>query len=190
MILDLRDEICFVHRTIKRVDGGFLPVSGLMQVIDEKEAAAKSKTRRSLATEVKSDLREMIKKAARLIDDLLVQYIPSDDSMDQHVPPEVFVMLEEIAVYISFAISCFTKPASDFFSSTMLSMTARTQSRARGYSTDSDVMHSDGNSVDTQDVLVDTLERLQDVCESFGAVPAHPDWLDTNCQLWEGISAE
>ena len=100
--------------------------------------------------------------------------------MDQKVPPEVFVLLEEIAAYISFAISSFTKPAADFFSSTMLSVTERIQNRDRGYSTDSETMHSECNSVDSQDALVDTLERLQDVCESFGAVPAHPDWLDSN----------
>lgn len=185
LLLQLRDEMCLVHRKIKMVYGEMVHGTTLMRVIEEKE---KSNMQRSSAVEVNILLRVMIKKASKIIDALLLKFVPSDMSMNQHIPPEVFCLLEACAVYVSFTISSYTKPSCDFFSSTMLSMTSRARNRARGYSTDSEAMHSEGGSVDSQDALVDTIERLQDVCEFLGAAPAHPDWLEKSCRLFEGAS--
>jgi Putative zinc finger in N-recognin (UBR box) len=186
IVLQLRDEICLVQRIIKKVHGEILSGTTLMRVIEEKEKAS---SQRASAVEVKNLLRGMIKKASKLIDALLGKFVPPDETMDQQIPAEVFCLFEACAVYLSFAISSYTKPSVDFFSSTMLSMTSRARNRARGYSTDSEAVHSEGGSVDSQDALVDTLERLQDVCECLGAVPAHPDWLDKDSRLFETITA-
>jgi len=190
VLLQLRDDISVVHRLALRASGLFHPTSTLSKAIDLKDSGTKEQSQQTLKSEVGRQLRAMITKASRLVDKLVERYIPSDGTMDQHIPPEVFCIFEACAAYISFAVASYTKPRSDFFSSTMLFMTERAvRNRDRGYSTDSE-MHSDGGgSEESNDALVETMERFQDVCDSVGAAPAHPDWLDKECRLWEGVTA-
>lgn len=184
LILQLRGEMCLVQRKVKGVHGERVRSTTLIRAIEVKEKANSLQTS---AVEVNGLLRGMIRKASKLVDALLRKFVPSDVSIDQNIPPEIFCLLEACAVYLSFAVSSYTKSSRDFFSSTLLSMTSRTRNRARGYSTDSDAMLSKGGSVGSHDEA-DTLERLQDVCECLGAVPAYPDWLDNSCRLLESVS--
>lgn len=187
ILLQLRDDVSLVHRLALRATSSFHPTSTLSKAIDLKDTAAKMKSHQTLTTEVKSQLRIMIKKASRLVDKLLDLYVPTDSSMDQDIPPEVFCIFEACSAYISFAVSSYTKPKCDFFSSTMLSMTERSRRERDGCSSDSEG-RSDGGSEASNDALVDTMERFQDVCDCVGAAPAHPDWLDKECRLWDGVS--
>jgi hypothetical protein len=189
VILELRDDVCLVHRLIMKLHGAFSPTSGLMRVIEEKERSLRSRVQRSLASDVKSNLGFMIQKACKLADNLLSKYsLENTSSNSDFTATELPVLLEMIAIYVSFAVSSCTKPRNDFFSMLMLSMTERTERRA--CSTDSVSVHSEESSHASQSVLADALERLQEICETFGAVPAHPDWLDIECHLLESFSYE
>jgi len=186
----LRDDVANVHRLALRASDSFHPTSTLLKAIDQMDTALKNNSQQSLKAEVAIQLRLMIKKASKLVEKLQEQYIPADASMNQEIPPEVFCILEACAAYISFAVSSYTKPKFDFFSTVMSTMTERAvRSRDRGYSSDSADNHSDGGSDESNDALVDTMERMQDVCDCVGAAPAHPDWLDKECRLLEGMSA-
>ena len=48
-------------------------------------------------------------------EDLLNRFVPDDSTMNQEIQPQVHVLLEGLTVYLSFAISSYTKPSSDFF---------------------------------------------------------------------------
>lgn len=191
LILELRNEICIVHRFIQRSDGDSSE-SSLLFAIDASETMSEAAASQLWAARGKQTLRRMILKASALIDMLLQRFVPDDSNLDQDVPPEVFSLLEALSAYISFAITSHSKPENDFFSLTLSKMEDRRSvpKRDRGYSSESEHVASNAGSADSQDVLFDAVERLQEVCSAFGAVPAFPDWLDVGCRFRDDIDAE
>jgi Putative zinc finger in N-recognin (UBR box) len=180
VILELRDEMCLAQYKMKRLHGELDLSTTLVRARDEKLRA-----HRASKVELGNLLREMIKKASHMVEEILQKFVHTEEFV---VPPAVFCLLEACCVYISMAISMFTRPSSDFFSTTMLELASQSKGRTRGYSTDSEGLHSEGGSVDSRGALVDTVERLQEVCDFLGAAPAHPDWLDKNCRLMDYIT--
>jgi hypothetical protein len=191
LILELRNEICIVHRFIQRSDGDSSE-SSLLHAIDASETMSEAAASQFWAARGKQTLRRMISKASALIDMLLQRFVPDDSNLDQDIPAEVFSLLEALSAYISFAIASHSKPENDFFSLTLSKMEdgRSVPKRDRGYSSESEHVTSNAGSADSQDVLFDAVERLQEVCSTFGAVPAFPDWLDVDCRLRDDINAE
>jgi hypothetical protein len=177
LILELRDEMCLAQYKMKRLHGELDLSTTLVRARDEKLRA-----HRASKVELGNLLKEMLKKASSMVKEILQKYVHGEESV---LPPAVFCLLEACCVYISMAISMFTRPSSDFFSTTMFELASQSKGRTRGYSTDSEGLHSEGGSVDSRGALVDTVERLQEVCDFLGAAPAHPDWLDKNCRLMD-----
>lgn len=191
VVLQLREDVTLVHRLVLRATSSFNPTSTLLKFIDQMDTNMKRYSLHGLKAEVKLQLKTMIQKASKLVSLMLQQFVPTDTTVEQDVPPEVFCILELCAAYISFSVAAYTRPKCDWFSSIMLAMTERAiRNRDRAYSTDSGDNQSVCGSDESNDALVDTMERMQDVCDCIGAAPAHPDWLDKDCQLWEGVSAE
>lgn len=187
LLVQLRDDMCYVHRLIQKAGRASL-AAPFLRVIDQKDQVNKAAGKKQLAATVKRELRAMVLKATSLCRDVLSTFVPEDPDMNQEIPCEVFALLEALCVYISFAISSFTKPDVDFFSYVRSKMTdMRSARRSRGYSSESDYP-SEAESNDSRDVVAEALDRLQNVCSAFGAVPAHPDWLDSECQAWEGVT--
>ena len=171
-ILQLRDEMCSVHRQVQKWHGESLRKTALMLVTEE--------TRPKSALAIFSLLRAMIEKASAMIDALLDQGTEVNKTLD----PDVFCLLEACAVYITFAVSAMTKPRTDFFSATVSHM--QQGSRLRGYSTDSEAVESVEGS--RREGVALTLDRIRSVCDVLGAAPAHPDWLDCGCRLLEHLA--
>jgi len=188
LILELRSEVCFVHRLIQKNNDGVTRNSSLLRAIESRDEGSASQI---WALKGKATLQTMLHKASKLIGMLVQRFVPDDSDLDQDVPVEVFSLFEALAAYISFAIACYSKPKNDFFSLNLSKMEEHTQTRrGRGYSSESELAASEVDSVDSQDVLFDVFERLREVCDTFGAAPAFPDWLDTECRLRSGITDE
>lgn len=170
-ILQLRDDVCFVHKEINQSDH----------------------SRTMPASTLKRNLKNMLDKAESIVGTVLDEYVPNGKEMANDVPTSTFALLTALPSYISSSIAGHTKPGNDFFSTTLSKAAARQSKRQRGYSSESDAVHSDGDSVETDgggyesDVRVDALSRLRECCDAFGTSPIHPDWLDVSCSLREGI---
>jgi len=99
--------------------------------------------------------------------------------------------LQLLSIYVCFAVCCLTKPQVDLYSHLYASIYDQANKRGRGYSTESENTVSDAeDSTESQDIAMNAFERVQDVCDRIGAVPAHPDWLDVETLPLEGLSFE
>jgi hypothetical protein len=168
-ILQLREDVCMMHRAIHGDS-------------------------RSSPFKIKTNLKSMLTQAEGLLDSALQAHVVTDDEeMSQDFPVALVSLLSALPTYISASVAGHSKPGNDYFSTTLSKAAARRTKRKRGYSSESDRMPSDGDSVDTDggfesDARVDALSRLRECCDAFGAAPIHPDWLDVSCRLREGIT--
>jgi len=181
LILDLRNEMCYVNRLIRAASSRSNSVSGLNRIIDQRDSTIQSTARADLVAKVKKELRAMLTKASDVSDDLLARLIPEDEDVVQEIPIEpieVLAILEAVTVYLSFAVASHTQPDSDFFTHIRTKMNIEAQKRPRGYSSDSEYPSDDANSMDSRDGTLEAADRLENACAVFGAVPAYPDWLD------------
>lgn len=189
-LLELRDDMCLAYRLIRRVRR-LPPGNSFMNLIEEMESVGfGNKSSTDCEEQLKILLKAMVAKSSRWIENFFDEYVHIPESRHDSVPSSVFCVVEAIAVYMSFAISSFTEPNKDFFSSTLLSVVDRSKTtRARAYSSDTENIDSEAeSSVASQDALLETVERIHCVCDALGAIPAHPDWLDTECKLFAGIT--
>jgi len=183
LILELRDEMCYINHLIWEVDSNHA-CSSLSCVVfqnDFKEASRKH----IIATAVAA----MVVKASSICEDLLCCYVLDDPDMEQEIPPQVHALLEGLSVYLSFAIASHTRPDSDFFTYLQARMNEkRMQKRTRGYSSESENYASEASSMASRDVPFEATDQLEHACAQSGVVPAHPDWLDSDCDLRENIT--
>ena len=194
-MLQLRDDMCSIHLDISSGNN-----------IDAPRSSTVSSSR------IKMNLRTMMVNAEKLLDSILNSHGSTADEDNEavredgggnqkSVPVAVFALLLGISSYVAACVSAHTKPGNDYFSATLSKAAdSRTASRGstrrqRGYSSESDRIASDGDSVETDggggietDARVDALSRLRECCDAFGAAPIHPDWLDVSCRFREGIS--
>lgn len=177
LVLELRNDVCYVSRLHHLYSRGAYD-SSFLRAIDRKLLGHGMMAKKTLSEKISQALKLMVAKAESLSTDLCERY--GDVEI---IPSEVCCLLECIPAYVSYAISCHTTTDQDFFRYLQTTMKEnRRRKRSQSYSSDSDNC-SDDDSVDSQDLLIDAADRLQDVCSSFGAVPAHPDWLDIDCEL-------
>jgi hypothetical protein len=168
-ILQLREDVCMMHREIHGDS-------------------------RSSPFKIQTNLKSMLTQAEGLLESALQAHVVTDDEeMSQDFPVALISLLSALPTYISASVAGHSKPGNDYFSTTLSKAAARRTKRKRGYSSESDRMPSDGDSVDTDsgfesDARVDALSRLRECCDAFGAAPIHPDWLDVSCRLREGIT--
>lgn len=170
-LLELRDDVCTFYATLDQGSNSRLSPSRL-----------------------KSHLRSMMSRANLLLDSVLADYVPEDESMSQEIPNAVFSLLEALPVYISACIAGHTKPGNDYFSSALSKQSGINRPRRhRGYSSGSEQALSEAESVDTDgedfdtENRTETLSRLRECCHAFGAAPIHPDWLDVSSSLRDGV---
>ena len=107
-----------------------------------------------------------------------------------------FAYYEPLPVYVSFLISMHTRPGTSNTSSILRFQPSQLQRthHVSGY-TDGDVIDefpSDDSDMEHEEsggntVRMNALARLRDACETLGAAPCFPDWLDTSCRMQEGI---
>lgn len=115
--------------------------------------------------DVRKNLKAMIVKASKQSEDLLSHFSTTED-----VPPQVFCLLEELSVYLAYALSAYTTSGKDFFTYLQSNMgTSKPAKRGRGYSTESDNYPS--SDTDSRDLALEAADRLETVCSAFGAVP-------------------
>lgn len=186
-LIQLREEMCYVHWTIKKYHNEIIPDSTLMRVLEKRNGGIRNC---ESSVYIKGLLRSMIDKSTKMMDAILDSLQHDETGMAVCRDPVIFCLLEACTVYTTFVISSFTRPSSDFFTSTHTSLQARSLRRSRGYSMDSDALQqSDVGSDDSHDLLFAAIGRIHDVCDCIGAAPAHPDWLDDECHLFVSISS-
>lgn len=173
-ILKIRNDLCLVHRRI-RSDQGIMAKSHISKSLDRTLSAGSPRT-------IVDNLKTLVEKGSEHIHSILDAAAKTEGHL---LSTSTCGLLESLCVCVSFGISLLTVTDSSFFSELM----SRPQlSRPRGYSTDSEHVDSDGDSTCSKDARVNASERLAEVCRAFGAVPAHPDWLDTSCTLRYGVT--
>lgn len=180
LVLELRNDVCYVAR-LHHLYGRGAYESSFLRAVDRQLFGHGMIAKKTLSEKISQALKLMISKAESLCSDLadLIESFRGGGDL----PSEVCCLLECIPAYVSYAVACHTKTDQNFFEYLQASMKkSRTRKRSQSYSSDSDNC-SDDDSVDSQDLVFDAAERLQDVCSSLGAVPAHPDWLDIDCEL-------
>ncbi len=166
-ILQLRDDVCMIHNEVNNISEG---------------------QRTSTSTKLRSNLKSTLHRANILMGRLL-----ESATTDEDVPISLFCLLAALPTYISSSISAHTKSDSDYFSTELAKRSPKQGRRQRAYSSESDRINSDAESVDSDggdndsDVRVDVVSRLRECCDAFGAAPIHPDWLDVSCSFQEGI---
>ena len=184
LILDLRNDICFTHRAVCLATERPNPSTPLQTAMESRETR---KSKEIWTWQAKKNISEMINKASTLVARIKEEFLVDDNE----VRPEVICLCSAIASYVSFAIASITRPKESFFSTTYEQLIEQASKRRRGYSTGSENTASDAeDSNESQDFFISTYERLQDVCDAFGAVPSHPDWLDKECRLLDTMSFE
>lgn len=184
MCIELRNDLCYVSRIIRKANRGTCE-SALQKLIDQREHAV-ILSRKSLLAKVKTELKAMVSKGCTLLDELLARYESREQNFGAKDSSSVFVLLEMICAYLSFAVAACTKPKVDFFQHVRDYFSNQmTQKRSRADSSDSEAFHSDDVSTEDHDALTSALERFTHVCSRLSSVPSYPDWLDSDCDLMD-----
>lgn len=206
LILQMRESICHLHYDIRRLNGTGLPEFSLLlhQALNETNERCISSSR------LKKNLQAVVGLGSKFILSLLNSYVveckkptsddqsSSDITLNSETPPaSAFSAIEAASIYIAYAISSCTKSNSDFFPQSLKMMNQggrmsnSNNKRPRGYSSESDNDPSDMDSADDtdeDDPNIKALSQLREACEVLGGAPIHPDWIDTNCTLQDGIT--
>jgi hypothetical protein len=174
-LLDLRDDVCVMHREIHGNDSLFQD-SILTKFLTERGEGRRP-------GQLKRKLEAMMSKAEAIIDSILAtKSPPSEKSLD--LPLVSFALLESLSVYVAFIVAAHTRSIDNFLSPSRAGRGALELS-------DDDSASSGGDYHEgADDERIDVLMKLNEACEKFGASPAHPDWLDAGCYLRDGIAAE
>jgi len=191
-ILKLRDEMCEVHNLVDNGSIPAAPASLLMKRIQLK----RSHCRPSEA------IIEGLGTSEHMLANLTVEI---NRHISRNATPDlsVFAYYEALPLYVSFLISMNTLPGSnDMRSSYRFQKTRSRVKKASRYTDDDDAMenllcqdsddsdfHKDFENHNTgMASRTNALSRLHNVCMKLGAAPCHPDWLDANCRMREGLS--
>ena len=168
-LLELREDICLLNQELHGNES-LLPHSLLTRILKERFNG------RSAPGQLKSKLESMMTKAEGIVDSILSSHSTSER---QNNPPLVsFALLEALPTYIAFIMAAHTRSNE--------SILTRESGRANNVYDDDSVSSTE----DYADERVDTLMRLNDACDAFGAAPLQPDWLDDGCSLRDGITAD
>jgi hypothetical protein len=183
LVLELREDICYVTRLVDHFNRRTYD-SSFLRVVDRRVSGPGMVAKKVLSAKVFEALRSMMDKAEALCDVLLERYAAGGSN----VPSEAFCLFEALPYYLSFVVACYTRVDRNFADFVLHAMKEqRSRKRRRSYSSDSDNCSED-DYVDSHDVGVDVADRLVSVCSLFGAVPAHPDWLDSDCHLFDNLT--
>jgi hypothetical protein len=193
LFLELREDICYVYHFV---------IAGTRESLPESLAGQILKSTRLRQRTVKETLEKMLEKA-RLAIDFLVDKADGDDD---GLGATALALLEGLPVYIAFIMAMHTSTSDNLFTKGASKKKSKSRKRRRlitsgsGYDiellasimSDEDSVGSedDYDDQDGEDGMIDALARLHDACNSFGAAPMHPDWLDSTCSFQVGISAE
>jgi hypothetical protein len=178
-ILAVRDDLCLVHQRIRK-DKGVPAKSSIAKLLDRNRGDGSPRI-------IVDNLRTLIGNGSDLIHSVLTCKLRiGTEEQGELLSAEVSCLLECLCVCVSFALSSLTVADSNFFAE-LVSKQIQVH-RARGYSTDSERVASEFDSCDSNDARVGASERLAEVCRAFGAVPAHPDCLDSSCSLRKSFS--
>jgi len=198
----LREDLCGMHRLLNKQDT-HRKGTILSWILTQK--AKESNINISTRDVLKNGLTNALSLLSSEVSDFSLQ----SKSQVPSVPK--LAVLESLAIYICFLISNHTVQEDGFFSQfnrdkKSKSTRTRNNSANSGESMDEDGMmeedernimsddsgESDGgypdfDDEDEEEAKLDALGGLHDACNAIGAAPIHPDWLDPNCRLREGI---
>jgi hypothetical protein len=173
-ILAVRDDLCLVHQRIRK-DKGVPAKSAVAKLLDRNRGDGSPRI-------IVDNLRTLVGGGSDLIHRILTYKLGiGTEEAGGTLSAELSCLLECLCVCVSFALSSLTVAESNFFAD-LVSKQIQVH-RARGYSTDSERAASEFDSCCSNDARVNASERLAEVCRAFGAVPAHPDCLDSCCTL-------
>lgn len=171
-LIELRQDIYHVHRYLHGQIGS-APRCLVSTLLRRKSSALSGGS-----LPFRQKLALMISKAERMVDDLLDMAVAMQEKGT--ATPIVFSSLAALSSYIAFIVSMCTKPSGQYFPG---GSTARRPRRS-----DDDSLGSN-SAYDFEDECIDetmdAFAEFDDACESFGAAPIHPDWLDHEC-IWRG----
>jgi Putative zinc finger in N-recognin (UBR box) len=162
LVLELRADVCLLHTKFKKCQR--LSHDGLTI-----ERLAFKKVSKTSLEDVRKDLQSLLLKATGIIHGLL----ESSLVMQPVISSVVFVVLETALSCLTFTVSCFTKtskPCLDIGRNRLISIESEA-AMSDEYS-DGSVEHISGGS-----------QHLQEIINSIGSAPCHPDWLDGSCIL-------
>lgn len=174
-VLTIRNDLCFVQRRI-RSDQGVLAKTSISKSLDRNLGAGSPRN-------IVDNLKVLVEKGSENINRFLDSMRKGDGSP---ISAESCALLQSLCVCVSFGISMLSVTETSFFAELMNRQVQL--HRPRGYSTDSERVDSDADSGCSNDARVNASERLAEVCRAVGAVPAHPDWLDSSCSLRYGVT--
>jgi len=184
LLLELRNEVCFVHRLLCRARHRSLPSKSLILKATEQFNPIASESSRDIEIDVASCLRAMAQKGVRMLEQLLDE-LSSDNASE--IASSAFSLLRLIPVYLTFALAGMTQPADDYFTFIRKSVVQVSSERGRSSSTDSENV-AEVHENNTSDSTLDAYKHVVSVCGRLEAVPYHPDWLDTRCHLLKGLT--
>ena len=189
VLLRLREDICRLNHEVSG-DSSLVPDSLLTRVI-----RSRLQTRRRTGGPLPNRLKDMVEKAAELVERLVHGTMPPQS-------PITLALCGATAVYLAFCVSLCTTA----LSGGLTRRTARSRRRVRRIQSDSsgddievvatimtdgEESESDyGHTVGGDEARIDEIARLHDACNAFGAAPCHPDWLDDSCRFRDGVTAE
>jgi len=177
LLLDIRNDICVMHREMNGNDGLF-PNSLLTKFL-----TARGDGRRPGQLKVK--LESMMSKAETIVESI---FATSSSGKETDDPPVVsLALLEALSAYVAFIVAAHTRSIDNSMSS---NPQREGGSGVLELSEEDSASSADDYHGGTEDDRVETLIRLNEACETFGAAPMHPDWLDVGCFLRDGVTAE
>jgi hypothetical protein len=175
-ILAIRSDMCLLHRQIRRDRGG-VAKTAVATALDAASPVASPRT-------IIENLKVLIKMGNENIHKVIDSQAEKSENV---VSVETCALVQSLCVCVSFGISMLTSTDSNYFAEILKHETEMSKSPEHTAGTVGEA-DCEMDSYCSSDALMNSSERLSEVCRSLGAIPGHPDWLDTSCQLRYGIS--
>ena len=194
----IREDICYIFKQFENEDTQN-PDTLLLRLMKKKNLGHKRDT---------ATLSDILKTSITTAVTFISSQIKETDETDEKYDLSRFAMLEGIASYVSFIIAMCTNSENDCFSTMKDEKSPhgrRKNSSVSADSIDDNVIDEDGNILsddsgesdggypdfeeeDDEEKRIDCFSQLHNCCDLLGHAPIHPDWLDSDCHLRDGIS--
>ena len=192
----IRDDICELYSALAK-DESSMPNSYLSSLL-------RRKRRRQPESFDPNRSVEHLKNAASESVKLLRNITKTTTENEGEVTPGDCVVAEATLSYVSFLASMYTTTGRDLLTALVKCEKSRKKRKSSsfsgdsvGYGDDGDCSDESGESdgyqdfedeEDEEEAQMEGIAKLHQVCNSLGASPFHPDWLDETCRLRTGIS--
>lgn len=148
-------------------------------------------------------LKSTVKKSAKLLNIINIETLNDMENDSFQLSSGDNVVLEATVGFMSFLAAMFTSHQKDY-----LGLMGKYYKRRRKTSSfsgeslgedelesdegsndsDEDGFHDYDEDMDDEDLTIEGVRKLEDICVNLGASPLHPDWLDDTCHLRPNIT--